>query len=61
MSDSKRPRSSTIVWSLVWALAILAAAYLFKGSPALYWIESVLFVGGLTLVILPSKRADCLR
>jgi hypothetical protein len=28
------------LWSLVWALALIASAYFFKGNPALFWIES---------------------
>jgi hypothetical protein len=47
----KRP----ILWSLVFALAIVASAFLFKGNPALYWIEAVLTVAALTLVILRSQ------
>lgn len=53
-------RTSPIARSLVWALAILAAAYLFKHRPAAaYWIESALMVGALTFLIL--KRPVCLR
>jgi hypothetical protein len=53
---SKRLGTSAIVWSLVWALAIIATAFLFKGNPAEYWIEAGLIVGALTFVVL--KRRD---
>jgi hypothetical protein len=45
-----------ILWSLVFALAIVACAFLFKGNPALYWIEAGLTVAALALVILKPQR-----
>jgi hypothetical protein len=51
-SNYKRP----ILWSLVFALAMVASAFLFKGNPALYWIEAGLTVAALTLVILKPQR-----
>src|SRR5882672_856411 len=36
----KKLATSTILWSLVWALAIIATAFLFKGNPAKDWIET---------------------
>jgi hypothetical protein len=45
-----------ILWSLVFALAMVASAFLFKGNPALYWIEAGLMVAALTLVILKSPQ-----
>jgi hypothetical protein len=45
-----------ILWSLVFALAIIASAFFLKGNPALYWIEAGLTVAALTLVILKSQR-----
>jgi hypothetical protein len=53
---SKRLGTSAIVWSLVWALAIIATAFLFKGNPVEYWIEAGLIIGALTFVVL--KRRD---
>jgi hypothetical protein len=46
----------SILWSLVFALAIVASAFLFKGNPALYWIEAGLTVAALTFVVLESQR-----
>jgi hypothetical protein len=51
-SDHKNP----ILWSLVFALAMVASAFLFKGNPALYWIEAGLAVAALTFVILKPHR-----
>jgi len=56
MPNSKRLGTSAVVWSLVWAIAIIAAAFLFKGNPAEYWIESGLVVGALTFVVLKRRR-----
>jgi hypothetical protein len=46
----------SILWSLVFALAMVASAFLFKGSQALYWIEAGLTVAALTFVVLKSQR-----
>jgi len=54
--NSKKLATSAIVWSLVWALAIIAAAFLFKGNPAEYWIEAGLIIGALTFVVLKRRR-----
>jgi len=56
MPDSKKLATSAIAWSLVWALAIIAAAFLFKGNPAEYWIEAGLIIGALTFVVLKRRR-----
>jgi len=56
MPNSKKLATSAIVWSVVWALAIIAAAFLFKGNPAEYWIEAGLIVGALAFVVLKRRR-----
>jgi hypothetical protein len=56
MPNSKRLGTSAIVWSLVWAIAIIVTAFLFKGNPAEYWIESGLIIGALTFVVLKRRR-----
>jgi hypothetical protein len=56
-ANSKRP----ILWSLVFAVAMIASAFLFKGIPALYWIEAALMVAALTFVVLKPQRAICIR
>jgi hypothetical protein len=45
-----------ILWSLVFALAMIASAFFFKDNPALYWIESALTVAALTFVVLKTQR-----
>ena len=56
--NSKKLGTSAIVWPLVWALAIVATAFLFKGNPAEYWIEAGLIVGALTFVVLKRRHAS---
>jgi hypothetical protein len=51
----------SILWSLVFALAMIASAFLFKGNPALHWIEAGLTVAALTFVILKSQRSVRVR
>lgn len=50
--NPKKPETSRIFWSIAWALAIIASAFLFKGSPYQPWIESGLVVGALVFVLL---------
>jgi hypothetical protein len=59
--DSKKLGTSPIGWSLVWALAIMATAFLFKGNPAYDWIEAGLVGLALTFVVLKPQRPVCLR
>jgi hypothetical protein len=59
MSNYKKLASSPIAWSLVWAVAMIAAAFAFKGNPANYWVEAALVVGALTTVVLKSQRPVC--
>jgi hypothetical protein len=59
MPPYKKLASSPIAWSLVWAVAMIAAAFVFKRNPANYWIESALVVGALTTVVLKAQRPLC--
>jgi len=60
-ANSEKLGTSPIVWSLVWAFAIIAAAFLFKGNPANDWIEAALITGALAFVVLKPQRLVCLR
>ncbi|HMD07227.1 MAG TPA: hypothetical protein VKH63_06805 [Candidatus Acidoferrum sp.] len=51
----------SILWSLVFAFAMIASAFLFKGNPALYWIEAGLTVAALTFVVLKPQRTVRVR
>jgi hypothetical protein len=50
-------RSSRILYSLLWAAAILAAAFVFKGNPAVDWIEAGLTGAGLVFVVLKAPKS----
>jgi len=54
-------RMSLILWSLAWAFALIAAAFLFKGYPAKDWIDSALFVGAITCLMWNYERLACRR
>lgn len=60
-AESNKMRTSSIVWALVWAAAIVATAFFFKGNPVEYWIESALIVGALVFVVLRRRRPDSAR
>jgi membrane protein DedA with SNARE-associated domain len=47
---------SLILGSLVWALALVAAAYIFRGNPAKDWIESALVIGAITYLMWNYER-----
>jgi hypothetical protein len=59
MPSYKKLSTSPIAWSLVWAVAMIAAAFVFKGNQANYWVESALVVGALTTVVLKTQRPVC--
>jgi len=59
--NSKTHLTSLIIWSLVWAFAIIATAFLFKGNPVKDWIEAALFIGALTFWLWKSRRPACAR
>jgi|GEM_PF-1410049 hypothetical protein len=57
MKASPDKRAMTVlVWSMVWAIAFIGSAIVFKGSPVKEWIQSTLFIVGLTAWLLQSRR-----
>jgi hypothetical protein len=57
MTATKKYRISQILWSLAWALALIATAFLFKGNPAVYWIESAILVGAIFCLMWNYERS----
>jgi len=51
----------SILWSLVFALSMIASAFFLRGNPSLYWIQAGLIVAALTFVILKPQRPVCAR
>jgi hypothetical protein len=45
-----------VLWSMVWAIALIASAILFKGNPVKDWIQSALFVGAITVWLWQSRQ-----
>jgi len=52
----KKQMTTLLLWSIVWAIAFVASAFFFKGNPAKDWIQSALFIGGITLWLWQSQR-----
>jgi hypothetical protein len=51
------PAASLIVWSLLWALSLIAMAFLLKGNPAASWIEAAInMIGIFVFLALSSLR-----
>jgi len=57
MTASKKYHISQILWSLAWAIALIATAFLFKGNPAVYWIESAILVGAIFCLMRNYERS----
>jgi membrane protein DedA with SNARE-associated domain len=55
-TNPKKYGMSLILGSLVWALALVAAAYIFRGNPAKDWIESALVIGAITYLMWNYER-----
>jgi hypothetical protein len=55
-NTSKRQMTTLVLWSIVWAIAFVASAFFFKGNPVKDWIQSALFIGGITLWLWQSQR-----
>jgi hypothetical protein len=51
MTSSEKYRMKLIFWSLVWAFALIAAAYIFKNNPIKDGIESALLVGAIACLL----------
>ena len=47
---------SSAGWSAIWALALIAASFLFKRSVAFYWVTVPIFVAAVTQVIWRSEQ-----
>ena len=57
MRDPSKTRMTRLVlWSLAWAIALIASAILFKGNPFKDWIQSALFIGAITFWLWRSRQ-----
>jgi len=53
--------TALVFWVVVWALAFIGSAFFLRGNPAKDWIQSVLFVVGVTIWLWHSQRQARLR
>lgn len=62
-NESKKHNTRIIVWSVIWALALIVAGVAYKGNPAKGQVISVLTVVGtfVLLALLPSRSSNCIR
>jgi hypothetical protein len=59
---SKLHGVSIVLWSIFWALSLIAVAFFFKGKSAWYGLEATPNVVGLAgFLVLKPKRIDCNR
>jgi hypothetical protein len=49
MPAIRRKTTILVLWAVIWALALIGFGFVFKGNPVKDWIESVLFVVGITV------------
>jgi hypothetical protein len=63
MTTTRRKTTILVLWAVIWALALIGSVFVFKGNPIKDWIESVLFVVGITvwLWLWQSRRQAGLR
>jgi uncharacterized membrane protein YbhN (UPF0104 family) len=46
---AKRKTTTLVLWAVIWALALIGSAFVFKGNPNKDWIQTVLFAVGITV------------
>jgi hypothetical protein len=52
-----KPKPAVIIWSLVWASALIAIAFFFKGNPSKNWIfGAAVGIGMVVFLALNGRR-----
>ena len=61
--ESKKHNTRIIVWSVIWALALIVAGVVYNGNPAKDQVIAVLAVVGtlVLLALLPRRSDSCIR
>ena len=62
MKTSKNQIAMMILLAIVWALAFIATAIIFKGNPVKEWIDAALYIVGMSLWLWPvllTRRPRC--
>lgn len=60
-TPTERNVITVLLWSIGWALALIASAIVLKGNPAKEWVQAVLFIGALTVSLWQGHRFSCGR
>jgi len=50
-----------VLWSTVWALALITSAIVLKRNAAKEWVQAILFIGALTVVLWQGQQLSCRR
>jgi hypothetical protein len=53
MKTSKKQITVMVLLALVWALAFMASAIVFKGNPMKEWIQAALYIVGMSFWLWP--------
>lgn len=56
MKTSIKQAMMMILLALVWAVAFIASAIIFKGNPMKEWIQAALYIVGMSLWLWPVLR-----
>jgi uncharacterized membrane protein HdeD (DUF308 family) len=61
-NESKKNNTRIIVWSVIWALALIVAGVVYNGNPAKGRVVAVLTVVGtcVLLALLPRRSDNCI-
>jgi hypothetical protein len=57
LTTSTTRLSALIIWAIVWAAAMIAAAIVLKGNPIKDWIQSALFIAAMSFWVWQAQRA----
>ena len=58
MKTTKKRMTMLILLALVWALAFIGSAIVFKGNPIKEWIQAALFIVGMSFWLWPVLRVS---
>ena len=62
-NEAKKHKARIIIWSVVWALALVVAGAIYKGNPIKDQVVAVLTVVGTFVLLgfLPRRSSNCNR
>jgi len=54
---NKNKLGALILWAILWAVAMIGSAIIFKGSAIKDWVQSALFIAAMTFWVWQSQAA----